>query len=203
MRRPKLSVLIPTYNAAQTLERTLQSLRSQTILQGEMEILVVDGGSTDNTVKIAEQYGAVILDNPKRLPAYAVEIGVHAATGHYLLKTAADESLLVETQLEKRFEFLERHPDIVCLGSDRLLSPPFDRHNFSRSYLNRFGDPFTPPLYIIQRMGYCKPFQTSSWRRRRMAVAFCESTRERPIPLQTVGCLCFRLITLANILGRR
>ena len=63
MNEPLLSVIIPTYNSEETLEKTLTSLRMQTIPQEQMEILIIDGGSTDSTLEIAKKYNTIILDN--------------------------------------------------------------------------------------------------------------------------------------------
>lgn len=57
---PFLSIIIVTYNAATTLPRTLDSLEQQTASSSaELEVLVVDGASTDNTVEIASAYKCV------------------------------------------------------------------------------------------------------------------------------------------------
>ncbi len=57
---PAISVLIRTFNSAKTLGRTIEALDR---MPGD-EIIVVDSGSTDNTLQLAEQYGCVILRAP-------------------------------------------------------------------------------------------------------------------------------------------
>ena len=64
---PSISVIMPAYNAERTIELALRSIRMQTIAD-QIEILVIDGGSTDATREIAQRYGATILENPHRLP---------------------------------------------------------------------------------------------------------------------------------------
>lgn len=51
---PLVSVIIPTYNSARTLETTLKSIKKQTYQN--IEIIVVDNNSKDTTKKIAEKY---------------------------------------------------------------------------------------------------------------------------------------------------
>ena len=51
----KISVIIPTYNSQQTLECTLKSIVEQSIGREKVEILVVDGGSGDQTISIAQK----------------------------------------------------------------------------------------------------------------------------------------------------
>lgn len=66
-----ITIIMPTYNSERTIEQSLQSIRKQTIDQEQVEILVLDGGSTDATKKIAEKYGATVVINEKRLPELA------------------------------------------------------------------------------------------------------------------------------------
>ena len=82
---PSISVIMPAYNAERTIELALRSIRMQTIAD-QIEILVIDGGSTDATREIARQYGAVILENPHRLPEPAKLIGIQRAKGRYVVK---------------------------------------------------------------------------------------------------------------------
>ena len=69
----EISIIMPTFNAERTLEKSLTSIVNQTLPRECIEILVIDGGSTDQTVKIAERFGAKILKNEKRLPVYDIE----------------------------------------------------------------------------------------------------------------------------------
>ncbi|MCL2222432.1 MAG: glycosyltransferase [Oscillospiraceae bacterium] len=145
--RPVLSVIIPTFNSEETLKVTLNSLRMQTFPWEHMEIFVIDGGSSDRTLDIAKSFNVIVLENPQRLPAYAIELGFKHANGHYMLRLDSDESFVDECQLEKRFALFDKNPSVKCMGSDKLVSPKFDRKNFSRSYLNIFGEPFSAFVY--------------------------------------------------------
>ena len=135
---PSISVIMPAYNAERTIELALRSIRMQTIAD-QIEILVIDGGSTDATREIARQYGAVILENPHRLPEPAKLIGIQRAKGRYVVKQDTDEELIDPRQLERRIEFFSRHPQVRCIVCDEqpslsigrrrtffaLLKPPF------------------------------------------------------------------------------
>ena len=52
----RVTVIIPVYNAEQYLEDCLNSLLSQTIPQEEMEVLMINDGSADNSLEICERY---------------------------------------------------------------------------------------------------------------------------------------------------
>lgn len=62
---PQISIIIPTLNEAEQLPQLLPHLRQSSSVSNIREILVVDGGSSDATVKIASYYGAVVLHAPR------------------------------------------------------------------------------------------------------------------------------------------
>ena len=83
----KFSIIMPTLNSEKTIEHALKSIREQEYDQELIEILVVDGGSSDCTLSIAQKYNAKILHNKKKLPEIAKEIGFR------LKKAGADEKV--------------------------------------------------------------------------------------------------------------
>jgi GT2 family glycosyltransferase len=85
-----ISVIIPAYNAQDTLAACLAALRSQTVGADSYEIIVVDDGSTDRTAEIARSHGVCLLQQPNAGPAAARNRGAQAARGHILLFTDAD-----------------------------------------------------------------------------------------------------------------
>jgi lipopolysaccharide/colanic/teichoic acid biosynthesis glycosyltransferase/glycosyltransferase involved in cell wall biosynthesis len=86
-----ISVIVPAYNAASTLEMCLRALNHQTIPRDQYEVIVVDDGSTDETVSIAEAAGVrVIRQAHRRGPAAARNTGVAVACGELVLFTDAD-----------------------------------------------------------------------------------------------------------------
>jgi len=62
-----ISVIIPTYNEAENIEDCLISLNNQTLPRDSYEIIVVDGGSADNTIEIAQKYADLVFiqESPK------------------------------------------------------------------------------------------------------------------------------------------
>lgn len=61
---PSVSILIPTLNAEKALNVCLESIKIQDYPKEKIEIVVADGGSTDDTVKIAKEFGARVYENP-------------------------------------------------------------------------------------------------------------------------------------------
>jgi len=90
--RPKLSVVIPMYNEERYLKRCLDSLLKQT--QKIYEIILIDDGSTDDTIKIAKQYKKkcrfIILKQEHKGPGAARNYGASKAHGKILILIDAD-----------------------------------------------------------------------------------------------------------------
>lgn len=85
--KPLVSVVIPTLNSARFLRSTLQSLRQQSY--SEVEIIVVDNYSTDNTRDIAASFGATVyLIGPER--ATQDNYGIRRANGEFVYLTGSD-----------------------------------------------------------------------------------------------------------------
>lgn len=155
MDRPFFTIIIATYNSEHTLAYTLQSIRDQSLDQSELEILVIDGGSTDKTREIAQKYEAIIYDNPRRLPEYAKAIGVRYATGHYVVRMDSDEEFSYHTQLQDKMDFLKRHPELKVLIPNKYAKGIRKGIcGVSAEYMNIFGDPFTYFIYQTKEDKY-------------------------------------------------
>lgn len=87
----RVSVIIPAYNAAQTIRGCLEAVQMQTYPRESYEILVVDDGSTDETPRLAETFLYIrVLHSVHRGPAAARNLGARTATGDFILFTDAD-----------------------------------------------------------------------------------------------------------------
>jgi len=84
-----ISVIIPTLNEEKYLPRCLKSLVNQTT-DRPLEILVVDGGSTDQTVQVAKKYADQVLMKPRAPVGAARNLGAKAANGNILAFIDAD-----------------------------------------------------------------------------------------------------------------
>jgi glycosyltransferase involved in cell wall biosynthesis len=108
MKKPLVSVIIPTYNSADYIEEALQSVFEQTFQ--DFEIIVIDDGSTDGTVEVLRKYGDRIsyIFQENNGPSSARNRGIRAARGEYIAFLDADD-LWVSTKLEKQVSlFLQR-----------------------------------------------------------------------------------------------
>ena len=78
---PEISIIIPTLNSEKTLSLTLNSIYKQTLKKEKYEVLIIDGGSQDQTLSIARKFNAKIIDNPYKTPEMAKAIGMKEARG--------------------------------------------------------------------------------------------------------------------------
>lgn len=119
---PKISVVIPVYNVAAYVEEAIASIQTQTVR--DIEIIVVDDGSTDQTPqliqRIAEQdFRVRILKMPERGghgSARARNLGWAASRAPYIAIMDGDD-ISTPGRLEQLLGFLETHPEISLVGS--------------------------------------------------------------------------------------
>lgn len=91
MPKPKYSIVIPAYQAAEEIKACLEALNAQTVPREWYEIIVVDDGSTDKTAEAAKEAGAdKALKVSHGGPARARNVGIEAAEGDIILFTDAD-----------------------------------------------------------------------------------------------------------------
>ncbi len=92
--RPFVSVIIPTLNEARDLPACLDALLAQDYPRERVEVLIVDGGSTDGTHEVVDAYRSRflhlrVLANPRRTAGAALNVGLHAARGEILVRVDA------------------------------------------------------------------------------------------------------------------
>lgn len=130
---PELSIVVPAYNEARRVGRTLAALRDYAAQSGvRCEVIVVDDGSRDGTADVVRQFDSkplllrLLANADNRGKGYSVREGVLAATGDVSLMCDADLSTPIE-ELRKLRGWLERSYDVV-IGSrdmpDSRLDPP-------------------------------------------------------------------------------
>lgn len=142
---PYLSLIIPAYNEGARLGSTLRAVATYFAAQSyAWEVLVVDDGSADNTLALAEAFarehchGRIrVIANPHRGKAYAVRSGIAAAQGKVVGFTDADLATPIET--------LVAALDAIAAGNDVVIGSredfgavrrdePFYRHLMGRIF---------------------------------------------------------------------
>jgi glycosyltransferase involved in cell wall biosynthesis len=121
--KPSITVSLSAYNNEKFIEKTIQSVLSQTFR--DFEFIIVNDGSKDDTLKIIEKYAKqdariIVIDREnKGIIASKNEI-LALAKGVYIANIDGDDIALPERfRLQK--DFLDSHPEMVCVGSDTEL----------------------------------------------------------------------------------
>jgi glucosyl-dolichyl phosphate glucuronosyltransferase len=151
MTTPAASVIIPTYNRAAGVARSIQSALEQTAPPDSYEIIVVDNNSTDDTSRVLDD---LIRAHPGRLRriletrqgvAYARQAGIDAARAS-ILAFFDDDVTVSRDWIETIQRTFDAHPEVECLGGKVLplwsSAPPawLTRAHWSPLALQDFGD---------------------------------------------------------------
>ena len=86
-----VSIIIPNYNGEKFLERCLKSVYSQSYKN--LEVILIDAGSTDNSIQIAQDYNCKIIKSNHRGRTYQKNLGVKEAKGEYIYFIDSDFEL--------------------------------------------------------------------------------------------------------------
>ncbi len=131
-RAPRVSVIVPAYNARLQLARCLEVLCRSAYT--DFEVIVVDDGSTDNTRQIVERYSARYLRLPAAVgPGAARNLGVQHAAGEILVFADADV-VLPPDALGLVVETLDRDPELAALFGSYDTAPAW--RDFLSQYKN-------------------------------------------------------------------
>ena len=111
--KPTVSIICPIRNEEKYIVESLQSLVNQTYQVDEIEILVVDGMSEDRTREIVHSFQSrfkniKLIDNPKEIVPTALNIGIRAAHGKYILRIDGHAKAAPD-YVEKCIEALEKN----------------------------------------------------------------------------------------------
>jgi len=112
----KISVVIVCYNSVKTIEQAICSVVGQSC--SEMEFIVIDGKSTDGTVKIIEKYKDRITYGVSEADEGiydAMNKGIMQASGDYIYFLGADDCLLDFNVMERVSRYLRQHKDVDVL----------------------------------------------------------------------------------------
>jgi glycosyltransferase involved in cell wall biosynthesis len=136
---PAVSVVIPVFNAERYIADALESIRRQTL--SDVEVIVVDDGSTDNTVREAERFsgslGLTVMRQKNAGPAAARNAGIRRAQGRHCAFLDADDVMLPE-RLAAQVELFEADPDLGLVHTDLMT---FDERGIIHRSRRAFSDP--------------------------------------------------------------
>ena len=180
MNLPKITIAIPVLNEEANLGKCLSRIFSQGYPEKKIEVLIVDAGSADNTLKIAKKFGVRILFNKvMKDPESGKMVALKHATGEYFMYLDADMFLPTNNnwfaKMLKPFE----NPKIegtftkfIVNPKDRALNRYLSYDALQRDPLYRFLTPGIESIIVSNEKGY----------------SICKLRMENPPPIGL--CLC-------------
>ena len=120
MNKKIITIVLPIYNEGKIIEEVLQSLRLQKTFDYELEILVIDGLSTDDSLNIIKKMSLSdnrirLLINEKRKTPYALNIGLKESHGEFICILGA-HCKYVDNYIYVCLNELIKHDAIGCSG---------------------------------------------------------------------------------------
>lgn len=160
--KPLVSILIPAYNAEQTIAYTIQSALEQT--WSRREIIVINDGSTDRTLEIAQRFASKevqVISSENRGCSAANNLALRHAQGDFIQELDSDD-LLAPDKIERQLMALR--PD----DSRRiLLSSPwasfYYRTRNAKFVRNSLWEDLSPTEWLLRKMGQNIYMQNATW----------------------------------------
>jgi len=183
--RPWITVVIATYNSSRYLGKLSESLAKQErpSTDAPMEIIAVDGGSTDDTREMSSTLGFSVIQNPAGHAIAAKHIGLMVARSRLVCFLDHDELFVSDSSLRDRYELFNKHTNLRAMISAGYRFTSDD--STSNMYASEFGDPVSMQSY---RCPNNEQFRIDSLSRRltidvvhASSVLFRASSETRPI----------------------
>lgn len=143
-----LSVLMPVYNAEKYIKLAVESILNQSL--SDFEFIIINDGSTDNTLMILHKYAAQdrrirLISRENKGLIDTLNEGLALAKTSLIARMDADDVSL-PTRFQEQFDYLNNHADVVCVGGAsimidaggnelHLLVPPLDNDDIQENAL--------------------------------------------------------------------
>ena len=143
------SVVIPAYNAFETLAETLDSILAQSIAPAE--VILVDDGSTDSTLEIATAYPGLVrvVSQSNRGCGNATSTGLEL-TKYPIIATCDADDIWLPHKMKQQLDYLDTHPESSIICSQLRL---FHHHHFDREG-GPIKDGYLRSTLVIRRAVY-------------------------------------------------
>lgn len=165
-----ISVVMSTYNDSKYIAQTIESILAQTYR--DFEFIIVNDGSTDNTLEIIQQYAAKderikIIDQENGERCRARNAGMQLAQGKWIAASDADD-ISRPDRLEKQLAMAEAHPEATVIGCYMEM---IDREGRVLSHIRQ--GPTTPEAFAAYdrvKQGHITIYNTGAFFRRDLAL---------------------------------
>lgn len=135
---PFVSIIIPAKNEEKLLRGCISSLHQLNYPKEKIEIIIVDGLSTDNTAGVALEMGAKVIRNVKQTVSPGRNVGFENAKGDLIAFTDAD-CIVDPNWLSNCIKYFENDQTVACAGGPNLT--PADESNFGKAVGFVFDQP--------------------------------------------------------------
>ncbi len=200
MNKPLVSVIIPAFNAEKYIAETVKSVLSQTY--PNIEVLIIDDGSTDNTFEVAQLYRAKnikVFSQVNKGASAARNNGLKSAGGKYIQFLDADD-FLSEDKIELQVELLEQYEGWIAVcntvhffDGEVPLSQPIKANPF----LFSTDDPIEFLINLYGGNGKAGMIQPNAWLSPRPVIDKAGYWNEH-ISLDDDGEFFFRVLLASN-----
>lgn len=141
----KISIIVPTYNHQEYIADALDSILAQTVKP--YEVIIVNDGSNDHTLEIAQKYPFKVIDQVNKGLPSARNTGIMNATGDYILPFDSDDVLL-ENCVERIIQTIEE------TDAD-IISPSFKEFGVRNTKIILMQNPQLEDFKTGNRIAYC------------------------------------------------
>lgn len=150
---PEISVILPYFNAENTLQKAIKSILDQSFKN--FELLLIDNNSSDKSYSIAQKIAKKdsrikLLKEEKQGVASAMNCGLKNASGEFLARMDADD-ISLQSRLEKQVQYLQNNPEIDFVGHEVKYIPHITNTNGFERFVNWANSFHTPDEIEINR----------------------------------------------------
>lgn len=111
----KFSIIIPNYNKGDYIKECLESVFNQDIQKEKLEVIVIDDGSTDNSVNIIKEFPVKFFQTNRKGAGGARNVGLDNANGEYILFLDSDD-FISNNQVLTKLDNIAKGQDVIFLS---------------------------------------------------------------------------------------
>lgn len=131
----KISVIMSVYNSSRYLAAAIESIIKQTF--SDFEFIIINDGSTDDSLEIIQHYSLSdnrikVISRENKGLVVSLNEGIENAMGEYIARMDADD-ISHPTRLMEQIEYLEKHPEVVCIGTGARVIDKKGRYLINKS----------------------------------------------------------------------
>lgn len=161
MKSSNISIIIRTKNSSNTLYSCLNSINKQTLQP--LEIIIIDSGSTDNTIEIAQEFNCVVLQYPSDLPfnySKSLNIGIKKSIGKYIMPISSHVILENINTIQFMLNFLIKNKRICVISTKKKVD------NYQINYCQDIKWSIISPYDFkgIAMFNFCSLFRKKHWK---------------------------------------